>query len=121
MKVYSVWKGEYSDRAMIGVFSTYEKAEAYRQAMALVCKSIDDEPDEHEVDDVLKTCFIDIRLTESGELHRCQYGYTRETETEIYLNEGVYSIPVLFQFDKDRMIKAARDKLAQFKALKAGL
>lgn len=51
MKVYMVGRGEYSDFRIVGIFSTLEKAEAFRKAFPAEGYSSDyHEPAEYEVD-----------------------------------------------------------------------
>lgn len=70
MKVFVVWAGEYSDRQILGTFSTEEKAKefiAYRKKFG--DNRIDNEPDPHELDMPENPSWIGPEAVDCAEFH----------------------------------------------------
>ena len=122
MKIWTVWSGEYSDRRLLAVFSTYDKAEEFRKATAIFeGDRIDSEPIEHEVDkipdSVSRFC---INLDKDGN-HVGGSDWSWQNEDVEVETEGMFHIKVNFSLNPDVMLKAARDKLTAYKAREAGI
>ena len=126
MNVFCVFSGAYSDRGMIGVFSTRELAQEYIDREKMCGRyEIDDEPIEEELDKIKPRNTVTIRI-ENGEA-RIYYAWLPPTEGDGWVsNTGYdgrddYIVTVNFNPDTEVMIKAARDRLASWKALKEGI
>lgn len=122
MTVWTVWSGSYSDRGMAGVFSTKEKAEAYIQVAKHIYFELDDEPIEYVLDEQLgekeRYC---VRLEKgSGNIMNPEW-FVCDCGVDVEEQDDCYEVFVNFQYDYDRMVKAARDKLAEYKAREAGI
>ena len=121
MKIWTVWKGSYSDRNMLAVFSTFEKAESFRKARAIFDSyDIDGTPIEFEVDeipDIEEVVCID--LDEDGNHVGGSEWFWQAEDVEF--DGDTYHIRVNFNADPDVMIKAARDKLTAYKAREWGI
>lgn len=125
--VFTVFSGSYSDRGMIGVFSTRELAQEYiDREKACGNREIDDEPGEETLDEV-KPRNMACVLLERGEPKIYDTGWSPiEDEGFVrkygYLDDNPgYIVSVNFNPDFDVMVKSARDRLAQWKALNAGI
>lgn len=123
MTVWTVWSGSYSDRGMAGVFSTKEKAEAYIQVAKHFYSELDDEPIEYVLDEQLgekeRYC---VRIEKgSGNIMNPGWFFVYDSGADVQEQDDCYEVWVNFQYDYDRMIKAARDKLAEYKAREAGI
>lgn len=122
MTVWTVWKGYYSDQVMDAVFSTKEKAEQYIELMKHLDNDYNDFPEEYVVDQPKKENErVSIRITKSGEVLHGYGLYFYAGKEEVEERKDHFIVWVNFQYDYDRMVKAARDKLAEYKAREAGI
>ena len=127
MKVYIVERGEYSDREVVGVFSSREKAvafiefdikkEQYQDAYS-ICDMIIDEPKVTSDNDMFDV-FLKRGIWSAKKTNNMGW---RERGT---LRKGYFSIGnmsgVFFAKDKDHAIKMAQDAYAKMKAEENGL
>jgi len=127
MKVYTVHEGAYSDRTLMGIFSTKELAEEFIQRRKSInrysARKMDIEPDEWELDlEMIQCCnvsFIDGIWRVTGPT---EGDAPLIDEWDIYPTaEKGYAIRVHYDDDKERMIKAAQDIFATWKAEQAGI
>ena len=120
MKVYCVFRGEYSDRTLEAIFSTKRKAEAYIKRMQSVSSyylSVDDEPIEYELNETAPCEHVRFYFWPDGEMEQAGFdGYQ-----EPYINYGKVHVTVKYNPDNGVMEKAARDAYYKFKASQENL
>ena len=124
MKVYCAFVGCYSDRRLVGVFSTKEKGKACLDAMRMFggWSDPDDEPRVYEMDEAnLDENTVWISVTEAGEIVSGDWYGWRDDDVSYDEMDHCYIVRVAFQPDRERMEKAVRDKIAAFKAREAGI
>lgn len=123
MTVWTVWSGSYSDRGMDGIFSTKEKAEEYIAVAKHFDSDLDDEPIEYVLDKpenvTERQC---IRFSkDTGDIMEARWFFVYDSGADVQEQDDCYEVFVNFQYNFDRMVKAARDKLAEYKAREAGV
>ena len=123
MKVYLVQKGYYSDRNVVGIFSTEEKAKYY-------CENIDtDETDWEEIDidkEIKPEYWFNVSIgLFTGRLFDCHHTcYDKEKNVEEYdldqynTYKEVYLRVTTPARDRDHAIKIAADKRREWIATK---
>lgn len=114
MKVYCVFRGEYSDRNLEAIFSTKRKAEAYIKRMQSVSSydKVDDEPVEYELNETAPCEYVRFFFWLGGEMEKAGFvGYQ-----DPYINYGKVYVTVKYNPDKEVMEKAARGAYYKFKA-----
>lgn len=119
MKVYCVFRGEYSDRSLDAIFSTKRKAEAYIKRMQSVSSydQVDDEPIEYKLNETAPCEHVRFYFWPDGEMEQSGFdGYQ-----EPYINYGKVHVTVKYNPDNGVMEKAARDAYYKFKASQENL
>ena len=114
MKVYCVFRGEYSDRSLEAIFSTRRKAEAYIKRMQTVSSYdyVDDEPIGYELNETAPCEYVRFLFWTDGEMEQAGFDERKEP----YINYGKVNVTVKYNPDKEVMEKAARDAYYKFKA-----
>lgn len=114
MKVYCVFRGEYSDRSLEAIFSTRRKAEEYIKRMQSVSSYdyVDDEPIEYELNETAPCEYVEFLFYEDGEIMSSSFGVYKDP----HLHYGRVKITVKYNPNKEVMEKAARDAYYKFKA-----
>ncbi len=129
MKVWAVFEGSYSDRELVGVFSSIKKAEDYRRIRKALDRDVDmiEKPIGYELDKG-EGGKIAILHFKNGKFESIQpYWGDEKKDVEIvtiprgkFIDE--YAVVMVYaNIDKKVMIKAACDKLVEFKAAEKGL
>ena len=121
MTVYAVFSGEYSDRCLMGIFSTKENAQAFIDTARLSDHGIDDEPIEYELDKLkpIDTIILAIDVNGNPSIPEIFYAYSDFDDMGVCdTTYGEYYVEVNYNPDKQVMYKSAFDKLASWKARK---
>ena len=117
MKVYCVFRGEYSDRSLEAIFSTRRKAHAYINRNNTIDEytynRIDDDPIEYELDEAKIYSFVVFRFYGNKITGSAEFV---EKYRDPYEQGGVVRITVKYNPDKEVMEKAASDAYYKFKA-----
>jgi hypothetical protein len=117
MKVYVLTSGEYSDYRVEGVFSTPEKAVAYADGV----EDANLPPDEYEVDGAVPVAerWWRIYFDADGNITSIRNEWRKPRHTESSSSAGPNHILVqLFADTRERAIKVASERRAQYLALK---
>ena len=124
MTVYAVFSGEYSDRCLMGIFSTKENAQAFIDTARLSDHGIDDEPIEYELDKLKPIDKIIVAIDSDGkpsipDRFEVFYAYSDFDDMGVCdTTYGEYYVEVNYNPDRQVMYKSAFDKLASWKARK---
>ena len=121
MKVYCVFRGEYSDRHLEAIFSTRRKAVEYIRRNRTVDNwydPVDDEPIEYELDGAKTYSFVMFGLYRNKITQR--KGFV-EKYRDPFEQDGVLYVTVKYNPDLEVMKKAAIDRANQFQAGAEGL
>ena len=127
MKVYCVFRGEYSDgeysdRTLEAIFSTRRKAKEYikrnRTINSYVYDSIDDEPIEYDLDEAKIYSFVVFRFYGDKITGRAEFV---EKYRDPYEQSGKVYVTVKYNPNIEVMEKAAIDRYNQFQAGAEGL
>src|SRR5574344_935725 len=133
MKVYITSSGHYSDWMITGVFSSMQKAQEYIDTMSVVDDYTNDTIDEYEVDSAAKPEYaailiypdVDKFIIENYEDYQSFFN-----DGDVFHKDAIKSIPesrehyivrVNFNLNNKVMIKAAHDKIAEYKAMEEGV
>lgn len=134
MKAYITSRGTYSDWTITGVFSSKEKAQEYIDSMSVIEDDTNHTIDEYEVDSDAKPeyavviIYLDNNRDEITKYN--QYHQSRLKDRDVYYVDDVecapwesahYVVKVNSNLNKEVMIKAAYDKIAEYKAQKEGI
>lgn len=122
MKVYCVFRGEYSDCSLEAIFSTKRKAQAYINRNKTIDEytynRIDDDPVEYELDEAKIYSFVVFRFYGNKTVGRAEFV---EKYRDPYEQGGVVRITVKYNPNMEVMRKAAIDRYNQFQAGSEGL
>ena len=122
MKVYCVFRGEYSDRSLEAIFSTKRKAHAYINRNNTIDEytynRIDDDPIEYELDEAKIYSFVVFRFYGNKITGRAEFV---EKYRDPYEQGGVVRITVKYNHNIEVMKRAAIDRYNQFQAGSEGL
>ena len=122
MTVYAVFSGEYSDRCLMGIFSTKDKAQLFIDTARLSDHHVDAEPIEYELDKLKPIDKIIVAIDSYGnpsipDRFEIFYAYSDFDDMGVCdTTYGEYYVEVNYNPDKQVMYKSALDKLAAWKA-----
>lgn len=127
MKVWIVQEGDYSDKCIIGVFSTETKAGEYIKAKQVTNELVSYSCSGYDLDESKIPESIWFVVDECGEItvsddeyDTLPEGFGTDAKGDYRIKEWCY-IRVHFNLDREVMEKAVRDKYAFFKAQKEGI